>query len=120
MSREIKFRIWSKVWTHDDSEQREMFYFSFPNDLYKITDQNSGSFNREGELMQSTGLLDSNSQEIFEGDILSITYYSKPYAVTIDYSHGMRFMIGVGQICAADAMNAEIIGNIYENPELLN
>jgi hypothetical protein len=41
------------------------------------------------------------------------------HPVTIDYYHGLRFMIGKNYLVRADALYGEVIGNIYENPELL-
>ncbi|MCH1975618.1 YopX family protein [Enterococcus hirae] len=86
------------------------------------------------ELMQSTGLKDTNGVEIFEGDLVSISvqngfdYLDKKVCIvknSIDYS---------GLVCASveedleyqifntelfEEYTYEVIGNIYENSELL-
>ncbi len=65
-----------------------------------------------------TGLHDKNGKEIYEGDILDREGIGK-FPVTINETHGYRFMIGLDQICKADAIYGTVIGNIYENPEMM-
>lgn len=68
-------------------------------------------------LMQYTGLKDKNGKEIYEGDICTQTFGSNPQdkgEVTIDITRGV--MVGIMQVWHH---NVEIIGNIYETPELL-
>jgi uncharacterized phage protein (TIGR01671 family) len=77
--------------------------------------------------MQFTGLHDKNGKEIYEGDVVEQTYWSngaKERGV-ISYSPDARFVwdqhgdqSGYG-LSGQDADRREIIGNIYENPELL-
>lgn len=78
------------------------------------------------ELMQYTGLKDENGKEIYEGDIVKA--YESNIICEVIFSEGAMFMLrwndnkwgnneyhhyGVG------AFTLEVIGNIYENPELL-
>ena len=82
-----------------------------------------GEFN----LMQSTGLVDKNGKEIFEGDIL--TDGSIKYLVRFEKEKACFIMkpILCGKTLLKDYEKLdrrymhyyEIIGNIYENPELL-
>lgn len=77
---------------------------------------------------QYTGLTDKNGQRIFEGDIVEVDDFNAEdgYGEVIWDSHDARFAI-VGREpnnLLADFSNycgrdIEIIGNIYDNPELL-
>ena len=79
----------------------------------------------EIELMQSTGLKDKNGKEVFEGDIIKCTrgclhevYIEKEYGGT--YFGGMPAVYLKGlRDGYAWTEHEEIVGNIYENPELL-
>lgn len=80
-------------------------------------------------LMQSTGLLDKYGKEIFEGDILcdeGIEQESEFVYATVSYREGMWVCDQItDELCGyGGALNEfnndySIIGNIYENPELL-
>lgn len=80
---------------------------------------------RDVELMQSTGLKDKNGKEVFVGDIIKCTrgclhevYIEKEYGGT--YFGGMPavYLKGLREGYAWTE-HEEIIGNVYENPELL-
>lgn len=83
----------------------------------------------EVELMQSTGLKDKNDVEIFEGDVV-VTNGWRRQAVTfgtqeVEEEFGsVRIYRGFNLYLGGGYPNAvmstfEVIGNIYENPELL-
>lgn len=86
---------------------------------------------RDCAVMQSTGLKDKNGVEIFEGDIVAVENH--PFQRKEDNSAGMEiegdYAVGWNQHdltwCAGDLLLARlkpyvrVIGNIYENPELL-
>ncbi|HFU4060470.1 TPA: YopX family protein [Streptococcus suis] len=70
-------------------------------------------------LMQSTGLFDKNGKEVFEGDVVKIfdDKLSKIY-----YSDGafcVDILNGGTPLHAFLSDQLEVIGNIYENPELV-
>lgn len=76
-------------------------------------------------LMQSTGLFDKNGKEVFVGDIIKCTrgclhevYIEEEYGGT--YVGGMPaiYLKGIREGYAWTG-DEKIIGNIYENPELL-
>ena len=68
-------------------------------------------------IMQYTGLKDRNGVEIYEGDIVKEDIFAFP--VTIDDFHGYRFLWGTAPLTRAQAKYGEVIGNIYEHPELV-
>ena len=83
-------------------------------------------------LMQSTGLKDKNGKEIFEGDILKIDFKQPRCSPSIgavvleEYKDGGGAFDGIhlgwraAGITLPDARDhCEIIGNVYENPNLL-
>ncbi|HEM4431701.1 TPA: hypothetical protein U1Y88_000512 [Streptococcus suis] len=103
--------------------------------LYVTLDEGNkaGRRVRGAKLMQSTGLFDVNGKEIFEGDVVESTWF-KGYddcvgyrkAGVVVYRDGC-FRIeypgeeekGYFSITLKFAVSVEIIGNIYENPELV-
>lgn len=70
------------------------------------------------QIMQFTGLLDKNSKEIYEGDILYIHLYGKQSDV-YQLEDGRWLLRGYGAVYSWEAQEIEVIGNIHENPELL-
>lgn len=109
--REIKFRAWQVV-----REKGAMKYNLIPGDNYE------DRFG--GELMQFTGLTDKNGKEIYEGDIVKIKDGSQEgnYEVCWQQEYSRFGVRGLSSYLPklVDAYDGfEVIGNIYENPELL-
>lgn len=124
MTREIKFRAWNKK----NSKMVYQTQYAFLFTKNGITVDKYNSYNDydglmaidEPTIMQFTGLLDKNGKEIYEGDIVK------------DWQHGGNSKVEWirtswqlvsprnrwGAYCSR--LNVlEVIGNIYENPELL-
>lgn len=138
MNREIKFRIW-------DVENKEMlkvqeldFEPTFYGERIAIRpDQYNDYFDTEDMiLMQFTGLHDKNGKEIYEGDIVKITENAlkqkvirlKPIIADIEWSEEyLTYILITTSVKDAfesladylDEYDIEVIGNIYENRELL-
>ena len=73
-------------------------------------------------LMQFTGLLDKNGKEIYEGDVVRHFSYGDVWEVEyIPQAAGVVIHGRSGQCPLTDGCkhNIEVIGNIYENPDLL-
>jgi hypothetical protein len=104
--REIKFRAW-------DKENKEWCEW----DDGDIVIHNDGTFEPHERLvlMQFTGLHDKNGKEIYEGDILSWGAGDKS---VVKWEFG-GFLAG-GRFQEISYEKSKIIGNIYENPELLD
>ena len=112
--REIKFRAWDKI--NKDMVNIESINFQerrVYRDVVSYRDFN------DIELMQYSGLKDMREKEIYEGDILFESFGEEYFKVvfedgsfrveTEEYSLPLK---EYAHIC-------EIIGNIYENPELM-
>lgn len=120
--REIKFRAW-------DKQEKKMQYNDDITIMVKWTTDEPLPLNRNFEendlqlMLQYTGLKDKNGKEIYEGDIVE---YFEEYMdgsmddesqiEEIEYIDGCFYPIGNSLY---SGNNIEVIGNIYENPELL-
>lgn len=119
--RTIKFRAWDKQekkWllgyeysnlggfsmfgeTMMMGEYANLLSSYFPKDIERI------------ELMQFTGLLDKNGKEIYEGDIV-IAHF------TTEDGEAYRYVVEIPDIYTRTYLDRlEIIGNIYENSDLI-
>lgn len=121
MSREIKFRVW-------DIENKEMlnvqeldFEPTFYGGRIAIRpDQYNDYFDTEDMiLMQYTGLHDKNEKEIYEGDIVKyenmtgkIMFFNGSFIMS-NFEETEEWELGVIN------EELEIMGNIYDNPELI-
>lgn len=130
--REIKFRVWDKYGKYmrylgDDSHDSIEFFVENRASYYNLQCGDCGASTTEEDcdeygfspLMQYTGLKDKNGKEIYEGDIVRLPededykYYSIIYSknrLGFTLSNGCGFGLSYG---------IEVVGNIYENPELL-
>lgn len=76
------------------------------------------------KIMQFTGLKDKNGVEIYEGDI--ITYDNSGYCFKVEYEapefvrHTTNYDLRNQSVPFKSQHAYEVIGNIHENPELLN
>ena len=119
-----KFRVWDKeLKTMLDVSLIDFKKGVLVGEHWEFGETNFMSFD-EIELMQSTELKDKNGKEVFVGDIIKCTrgclhevYLEKEYGGT--YIGGMPAIYLKGlRVGYAWTEHEEIIGNIYENPEL--
>lgn len=90
-----------------------------------IMNDNIPVYPDEIKLMQSTGLHDKNGKEVFVGDIIKCTR-GCPHEVYLEKEYGGTYVGGMPAIYLKGIKEGyawtgaeEILGNIYENPELL-
>lgn len=127
--REIRLKLWCKErksWVGIDK-----IYFGESGELYCVeTDDKELYFPEKNdfELVNYTGLKDKNGVEIYEGDIIKTHFYSNPYVDEYGGFHEpidsvVTAVVKNEGVCIpvllADYQSVEVIGNIYEKPELL-
>ena len=121
-----KFRAW-------DTTKKEMFKDTFAiteSGQVVVVDQSSVFVSPDYVfvdnlvIMQSTGLKDKNGKEIFEGDILknnkyitSVFYEDGAYRVK--FCRTLNTTVTMNVISFIEKYKTRTVGNIYENPELL-
>ena len=113
--REIKFRAWNKQ-TRRMEEVKQINLF----DDEMLNGRLVWYSLRHAELLQYTGLQDKNGTEIYEGDIVKDV--SDELIGYIEYSDGGFVIIYddiVQKLNADESAYLEVVGNIFENPELL-
>lgn len=133
--REIKFRVFDKAEHsyYNDNEDLRMSYFGpeyvisddgfiqfqSPTGFGPIGDHNPERFS---PMMQFTGLHDKNGKEIYEGDIISgkdrpkfKVEWHDGHFITV-FEDGLN-CVGLDQRLASAY---EVIGNVWENPELIS
>ena len=119
MKREIKFRVWDgKKIINPHTPITSLSYISNPEHNYNSP--------YGYKIMQYTGLKDKNGVEIYEGDIYEIEISSKKTLLKVAFDYG-GFVgteldyngIGGPKISSWLNEHVEIIGNIYEHPELM-
>jgi len=146
MGREIKFRMWSKEYEQMfDTEGLSAMYCVCEKVAKKFVPEVSESevpmpltgialpFQDDAVLMQFTGRKDISSVDVYEGDIVVVTYgkwYGERKGLTrigtVIFSEvDAKFAIKINNSKVeigfhdSDKNGIEVIGNIYENPELL-
>ena len=127
--REIKFRAWDKEYKNFNETVAANLLLQ----IHEPSEDIDEEYGKRFFLEQFTGLLDKNGKEIYEGDILSKGKISKRpswkkghdyYCVSFSnggfVANGYNGEFKVSPILHNLNSGCEIIGNIHENPELLN
>jgi uncharacterized phage protein (TIGR01671 family) len=131
MNREIKFRAWTGL----EMEYRVVvgklgaFYVAAldPQDSASMSSANT-IYPKETPIMQYTSLKDKNGKEIWEGDIVNDSYMNRSKNCEIKFSEGAFIVQSLSRVdiiwehfCRENGCCSllEVIGNIYEHPQLL-
>lgn len=123
--REIKFRAWDKrlkkmyyqggEWfiEHDATQK----YLAFPIQIF----ENPDGYPQDIEIQQYTGLKDVNGKEVYEGDVVKHEggRVREVYWRGACVETGSSDYVSDGECGWPEPEEIEIIGNIYENPELI-
>lgn len=113
-----KFRAWNT-----ETKEIEVFNtYEEISELFLVLSADDGFYS----IMQSTGLFDKNGKEVFVvGDIIKCTR-GCPHEVYLEKEYGGTFFGGMPAIYLKGLLSGyawtgdeEIIGNVYQNPELL-
>ena len=119
-TREVKFRAW-------DPQRRQMHQWGAGvvavDHQLNVTTVPAGTDLPSGTvLMQFTGLYDKNGREIYDGDICRVDHLDPRYDVVyrvVSWDAGEAgWSVGVG-VPSEVSWSHEVVGNVYENPELL-
>jgi uncharacterized phage protein (TIGR01671 family) len=132
MMREIKFRAWDKKDKRMIVDKQGFIPLIVTNKSVFKLDPTSEKDRwieidkNRFELMQYTGLKDKNGKEIYEGDIIKSNSH-KPTTFKIEFIEGgfcatqndKDYPLDINHFYPSVGCMIEVIGNIYENPELL-
>ena len=130
--REIKFRVWDKY----DNEMKYDAQDTYDYIVNNIMEDCFGDVLKSGryEVMQYIGIKDKNGKEIYEGDIIDVHQTINGENVFIieitdtglvipsyRFNRKYKYQYNVRELLEVDEYEKEIevIGNIYENPDLL-
>lgn len=129
----FRFRAWHNYegMTHDVVMGSKGFTATWKGQGGLRIGQEFDAKNTDAILMQSTGLLDRNQKEIFEGDICVFGPRIIPhiYEILWDKTRWLGknskelidlLLLQKQSFDLASEYYCEVVGNIYENPELLN
>jgi uncharacterized phage protein (TIGR01671 family) len=132
MNREIKFKFWNKKnsrFLQNDNNSIDKTIFDLW-DWVEVMGTCTSFPMGDYVFVQCTGLTDKNKKEIYEGDILDFTarykqtgpveviYYGGSFGCVVTDDGGLKEFWALNHI--VQQHYPEIIGNIFENKQLLN
>lgn len=110
--RPLKFKVWNYA------EHR--FLLSNYGWAWNILEDLNDGLNNRYHICQFTGLKDRNDKEIYEGDIVKITGYKEFQSGVVRWDYlNAAFLVNERCGIYGPEQSVEVIGNIFETPELL-
>ena len=124
--REIKFRIFDKQ--EEEFLNEEDYAINFVGTIFKACLDEEVFEVLDADMYivtQYTGLKDKNLKEIYEGDIIKYDFNNLNYRIEFINAEfiARRFYENIEDLYPTEfdfGKECEVLGNIYENPELLN
>jgi len=109
------FRVWSLTFSGiNHPEVSELM--NRPHPRFSLKEAELKHHPLDTIVMQYTGLKDKNNKEIYEGDVVKT-----PIGTGMVFDRlGCWFIEGQKELGYFHSYELEVVGNIYENPELLN
>lgn len=120
MKREIKFR----AYVRDEGRLLNVNLIDFDNEYVRVWDEYGEDEEewlfKDCELMQYTGLKDMYGRDIYEGDVVEFEVSLTRTKAEVKYSRN-QFIVSMNSVMprSLDLYLVKIIGNCFENPELL-
>jgi len=122
MNNRFKFRVWDKmrlqfIYPYNDNQQH--FIIDLNGRFHNLQ---NGSGGDDYVIQQYTGLMDSNEKEIYEGDIIEMTYDHIIERGFVVWENNSYILKTIGEDSYAPLVifpKDKVIGNIFENKELL-
>ena len=123
-----------RAWDKEFKEMVQVDALVFDEQIIKSTYKNGNVVKEDLKnyvLMQSTGLTDKNGKEIFEGDIIAIdvediempinakVFQNSKIGILMFHDFEENEDVPMVELLEDDSVAFATIGNIYENPELL-
>lgn len=123
-----RYRAWHKTWEEIGKVKRIRFddEGNVTTVLFRGRDLGTNTHADEIELMQSTGIFDKNNTEIFEGDIVDykgrkavIKWHGSYASFIYRFVDELQERVSEWHPLFLAYYHFEVIGNIYENKNLL-
>ncbi len=132
MERVHKYRVWDGETMHYPSEGKHIIFWDDPKRVKWAMYENHHHIlvtkpDRGGVLLEYTGLTDKNGKEIYESDIVIITTLAENGLEPVNHDpvevkwndEAAGFSLGYVSNIMSLYLGYEVIGNVFETPELL-
>lgn len=119
MQDRFQFRVWK------GKENRMVYDVTYLNPL--LLDPNIDPENKHNSIMQCTGMKDDNDKLIYEGDVVKVRHVTPIGSIREEvgvvewkyYQFWIMYNKGLSSTLYHEDNTYEILGNIYENPDLI-